>query len=272
MIKEYGIIGAIVGDVIGSSYEFDNTKSIDFELFRAGTEFTDDSILTVATMDVLNKNDINYGYIQAYQNFSKKYPSVYGDGFCKWRDSDDPQPYNSWGNGSAMRVSPVGWAFNSVEEVMAEAKRSAEVTHNHPEGIKGAQATAVAVYMARVGKSKEEIGDFISETFGYDLSRTVSEIRSSHRFNENCQSTVPESIIAFLESSDFENAIRLAVSLGGDSDTITSIAGGIAGAFYKDIPGYIVQKVLEYLPKEFIDIITEFSKFTDLSPVSPGPK
>ncbi|MDR3000175.1 MAG: ADP-ribosylglycohydrolase family protein [Fibromonadaceae bacterium] len=260
MIKEIGIIGAIAGDVIGSSYEFDNIKSTDFELFRTGTEFTDDSILTVATMDVLNKNDINYGYTQAYQNFSRKYPSVYGDGFCKWRDSDDPQPYNSWGNGSAMRVGPVGWAFNSIEEVMAEAKRSAEVTHNHPDGIKGAQATAASVFMARTGRNKDEIVSFISETFGYDLEQTVSEIRSSPRFDERCQSTVQESIISFLESSDFENAIRLAISLGGDSDTIACITGSIAGAFYKEIPEHIAQKVLGYLPKEFLDIITDFSK------------
>ena len=260
MAKKYGIIGAIVGDVIGSAYEFNNVKSVDFELFKNETEYTDDSILTLATMDVLNKKNKKYGYKKAYYGFGIKYPDGYGPGFVSWLFAEKQEPYNSWGNGSAMRVSPVGWAFDSMEEVLKEAKRSAEVTHNHPEGIKGAQATAAAVYMARTGKSKHEIKKFISETFQYNLNRTIDEIRPDYEFDVSCQGSVPPAIIAFLESSDFENAIRLAVSLGGDSDTIACITGAISEAFYGEIPDYIAAKVLRMLPLEFLEIIAEFSK------------
>jgi len=265
-MKTYGIIGAIAGDVIGSCYEFNNIKHMDFELFKNDSEFTDDTVLTIATMDVLNKKSKNYGYKEAYHEFGIAYPTSYGSSFKDWLyDYENEQkPYNSYGNGSAMRVSPVAWAFDNLEAVLKEAERSAEVTHNHPEGIKGAQATAAAVYMARTGKSKEEIKSFISEKFCYNLNRTIDEIRPSYRFDVTCQGSVPEAIIAFLESTDFENAIRLAVSLGGDSDTIACIAGAISEAYYKKIPDYIATTVLKKLPLEFLEIIAKFSG-TDLS-------
>ena len=252
------ILGAISGDVIGSAYEWNNVKTTDFDIFGRSFEFTDDSVLTFATMDVL-LNDKDYA--ETYQQYARKYPGRgYGGRFKSWINSDNPKPYNSWGNGSAMRVSPVGWACNTIEEVMAEAGRSAEVTHNHPEGIKGAQAAAVAVFMARTGGSKDDIKNFISETFEYDLNRKIDDIRPRFRFDESCQGTVPESIIAFLESSDYETSIKLAISLGGDSDTIACITGGIAEAFYKEIPMHIIDKVIQVLPPDILDLINEFSQ------------
>jgi ADP-ribosylglycohydrolase len=220
-MKDNLILGAFAGDIIGSSYEFDNVKTTDFELFPKGTFFTDDSVLTAATMDVLL-----YGldYTETYQELGQLYPHRgYGGNFKKWIASKNPKPYNSWGNGSAMRVSPVGWFCNSIDAVLAEAKKSAEVTHNHPEGIKGAQAVAAAVYLARTGKSKNEIKQFIADRFGYNLDRTIAEIRPDYKFDVSCQGSVPQAIIAFLESDNFENAVRLAVSIGGDSDTIACI-------------------------------------------------
>lgn len=254
------IIGAITGDIIGSIYEFDNIKTINFPLFSNGCCATDDSIMTCATMDVL----INKGeYTEAYQRYGRKYPDPdfggYGENFDKWIHTTQPRPYNSWGNGSAMRVSPVGWAFDTLEQTIEEAKNSAKVTHNHPEGIKGAQATASAIYFARNGKSKDEIKKYIVDTFGYNLDRTIDEIRPIYDFDVSCQGSVPEAIIAFLESSDYENAIRLAISIGGDSDTIGCITGGIAEAFYGQIPDNILMKVLEILPKEFIALTEAFS-------------
>ena len=192
------------------------------------------------------------------QDYGNRYPSSYGSMFYEWLKADNPQPYNSWGNGSAMRVSPVGWAFNTLEETLEAAKQSAEVTHNHPEGIKGAQATAACIYLARTGKSKQKIKEYIETTFGYNLSRTCDEIRPTYYFNESCQGTVPESIIAFLESTDYESAIRLTISLGGDADTMGAITGGIAEAYYKEIPQYIREEVLKRLPNEFIDIMQRF--------------
>jgi len=258
MQKEKLIIGAIAGDIIGSVYEFDNVKSASFNLFSDESDFTDDSVLTVATMYAsMNKKN----YAEVYQKFGTYYPfRGYGGRFNKWLVSDDPKPYNSWGNGSAMRVSPIGWYGNSLDDVMAEAKKSAEVTHNHPEGIKGAQSTAAAVYMARTGKSKEEIKKFITGTFQYDLDRKIDDIKSNYKFDESCQGSVPEAIIAFLESADFENAIRLALSIGGDSDTIACIAGGIAEAFYKTIPEKITKSVLKILDEELLEIVEEFSE------------
>jgi ADP-ribosylglycohydrolase len=256
MKKKY-IIGAIAGDIIGSIYERYNIKTTEFPLFRPENRFTDDSVLTVATMYAITNH---VGYTQAYKTFGKKYPRAgYGHSFRLWLNSDDTEPYNSWGNGSAMRVSPVGWYCNSLTEVLAEAKRSAEVTHNHPEGIKGAQATAAAVYLARTGKSKEDIKRFITETFQYNLDRTLDEIRPNYKFNSSCQGSVSEAIIAFLESTDFENAVRLAISIGGDSDTIACITGGISEAFYKTVPDNIVDKALEILPQELVDIVETFS-------------
>jgi ADP-ribosylglycohydrolase len=257
MPKEKLIVGAIAGDIIGSVYERHNVKTIDFDLFCRQSTFTDDSVLTLATMDAII-NQKNYG--EAYQLFGRNYPyRGYGRHFHSWIHSENPEPYNSWGNGSAMRVSPIGWFGNSIEEVMAEAQKSAEVTHNHPEGIKGAQSTAAAIYMARIGKNKNEIKKFIMDTFQYDLERKIDDIRPNYGFDVSCQGSVPEAIIAFLESADFENAIRLAISIGGDSDTIACITGGIAEAYYQTVPENIIENVLNILPNELIKIIEKFS-------------
>ena len=254
------IIGATAGDIIGSIYEFDNVYSTDFPLFSDGCCATDDSIMTFATMDVLiNKGD----YSETYQRYGRKYPDPdyggYGGNFNEWIYSQYPRPYNSWGNGSAMRVSPIGWAFDTLEQTIEEAKNSAIVTHNHPEGIKGAQATASAIYLARNGKTKDEIKNYIISTFNYDLDRKIDDIREIYDFDVSCQGSVPEAIIAFLESTDYENAIRLAISIGGDSDTIGCITGGIAEAFYGCVPDNIINKVLEILPEEFVLLTKEFS-------------
>lgn len=250
------LIGAIAGDIIGSYYEFCPMKSTQFPLFNdSSSHFTDDTIMTIANADWLLTGDSLLGIMQDYGN---RYHSSYGGMFYQWLKEDNPQPYNSWGNGSAMRVSPVGWAFDTLKETLDAAKKSAEVTHNHPEGIKGAQATAACVYLARTGKSKQEIKEYIETTFGYNLSRTCDEIRPTYFFDESCQGTVPESIIAFLESTDYESAIRLTISLGGDADTMGSITGGIAEAYYKEIPQYIKEEVLKRLPDEFIDILEKF--------------
>jgi len=252
------ILGSIAGDIIGSVYEWHNVKTVDFDLFCNRSKFTDDSVLTLATMCALiNQKD----YAEAYHLFGNKYPHAgYGHHFRSWLQSDNPKPYNSWGNGSAMRVSPVGWYGNSIDEALAEAQRSAEVTHNHPEGIKGAQAAAVAVFMARTGKTKEEIKAFVTDTFQYDLVRKIDDIRPGYEFDVSCQGSVPEAIIAFLESTDFESAIRLAISIGGDSDTIACITGGIAEAHYQTIPEHITENVLNILPDELVKIVKEFSE------------
>jgi ADP-ribosylglycohydrolase len=257
MTKEKLIIGAITGDIIGSVYEWHNVKTVDFDLYRHKSTFTDDSVLTLATMDaILNQRN----YAESYQLFGRNYPHRgYGGHFSSWIYSENPEPYNSWGNGSAMRVSPVGWYGNSIEEVMAEAQKSAEVTHNHPEGIKGAQSTAAAIYMARIGKNKEEIKKYIMDTFRYDLERKIDDIRPNYKFDVSCQGSVPEAIIAFLESTDFEGAIRLAISIGGDSDTIACITGGIAEAYYKTIPDHIIENTLKRLPNKLVKIIEDYS-------------
>jgi ADP-ribosylglycohydrolase len=193
------------------------------------------------------------------QEYGNRYPTAgYGGMFKGWLRSEDPRPYNSWGNGSAMRVSPVGWAFGTLEETLEAAKRSAEITHNHPEGIKGAQATAACIYLARTGKSKQEIKEYVESTFGYNLSRTCDEIRPVYQFDGSCQGTVPESIIAFLESDDYESAIRLTVSLGGDSDTMGAITGAIAEAYYGGVPEHIKVEVVKRLPDKFIDVMNRF--------------
>jgi ADP-ribosyl-[dinitrogen reductase] hydrolase len=255
-MKKY-ILGATAGDIIGSFYEWKNVKTTDFHLFTYLSNFTDDSVLTFATMNAINEGT---PYEKNYYDFGCKYFNRgFGPYFKDWLLKGDMKPYNSWGNGSAMRVSPIGWAFNTLEEVLDQAKKSAEVTHNHPEGIKGAQAIAAAIFLARTGKSKDEIKNYIETTFEYDLHRTLDEIRPTYKFEVSCQKSVPEAIIAFLESTDFENAIRLAVSLGGDSDTIACITGGIAEAFYGDIPDDIKNVVLKILPMEIIELISKFT-------------
>ena len=250
------LCGAIAGDIIGSIYEWNATKKTDFYLFTPFSKYTDDTVMTVANADWLNTGDSLLGIMQDYGN---RFPHAgYGGMFRSWLREDDPKPYNSFGNGSAMRVSPVGWAFDTLEETLEAAKQSAEITHNHPEGIKGAQATAACIIMARTGKSKQEIKEYVETKFGYDLSRTCNEIRPTYQFNESCQGTVPESIIAFLESTDFESAIRLTVSLGGDADTMGAITGAIAEAYYNVIPEHIKNEVLKRLPEEFINVLGEF--------------
>jgi ADP-ribosyl-[dinitrogen reductase] hydrolase len=252
------MLGAIAGDIIGSVFEAHPIKYTGFPLFSPYSTFTDDTVLTIAVAySILEKVD----YAKAFKVFGQKYPDAgYGVSFYHWIFSPNSGPYNSWGNGSAMRVSPVGFAFDSVDDVLNEAGKSAAVTHNHPEGVKGAQATALAVFLARKGESKEYIKREISTRFAYNLNRTLDEIRPKYHFDVSCQGSVPESITAFLESKGFEDAVRKAISLGGDSDTMACIAGGIAHAFYKEIPRDIVTNVRERLPDEFLLIIDKFSE------------
>lgn len=252
------MIGAIAGDIIGSVYEYrrKQIKSKSFPLFQPACRFTDDSVLTVAVARaILTDRD----YRKAVLDFSRRYPDHgYGKEFTRWFRSPDPKPYGSYGNGSAMRVSPVGFAFETVDDVLREAARTAEFTHNHPEGIKGAQATALAVFLARTARDKDIVRAEIAARFGYDLGCTMDEIRPDYGFNESCQGTVPEAIIAFLDSSSYEDAVRNAVSLGGDSDTLACITGGIAEAFYGPVPRSIRQKVLEILTPELWEITEAF--------------
>ncbi len=256
------MLGAIAGDIIGSPYEGRPIKTTDFPLFASRSVFTDDTVLTIAVADsILHGTD----YATSLKIYGRKYPSAgYGGFFIEWLFSSDHTPYNSWGNGAAMRVSPVGFAFGSLDEVLSEARKTAEVTHNHPEGIKGAQATALAVFLARQGVSKDGIKREIVERFSYNLDRSLSEIRPTYRFDISCQGSVPESIIAFMESANFEDAVRKAISLGGDSDTMACIAGGIAHAFYKDVPAEISSAVTARLPEQFLAVIGEFSARYDL--------
>ena len=257
------MLGAIIGDTAGSVYKFDNIKTTDFPFFSNRSDFTDDSIMSFAVADwLLHDSDHTHPALEeAMVRIAHEFPNPiggYGGGFYRWLFSGrERKPYNSWGNGSAMRVSAVGWAFDTFEETLRVAELSASITHNHPEGIKGAQATAAAIFLARNGKTKNEIKSYIEETFGYDLHRTCDEIRPYYQFDESCQGTVPEAIIAFLDSSDFENAIRLAVSLGGDSDTMACITGGIAEAYYKEIPEEIVRQMWQRLPECFRQILKE---------------
>ena len=252
------MLGAIAGDMIGSVYEGHPIKTKDFPLFNQQSHFTDDTVLTIAVADsILNNRD----YATALKQYGLRYPDAgYGGSFYQWLFSADLAPYNSWGNGAAMRVSPVGFAFDSLQEVLAAARQSAEATHNHPEGIKGAQSTASAIFLARSGATKEDIRSELHARFHYDLARTLDQIRPTYRFDISCQGPVPESIISFLESGNFEEAIRNAISLGGDSDTMACIAGGIAQAFYGIVPIEIAYKVRAGLPNEFLNIIDRFNQ------------
>jgi ADP-ribosylglycohydrolase len=256
------MLGAIAGDIIGSVYEWNNIKIKYFPLFSPWGKFTDDTVLTVAVADaILNSTD----YVSNYKEYYRYYDGAgYGEMFHKWAKSSRSEPYNSWGNGSAMRVSPVGFAFDNLDRVLLEAKRSAEVTHNHPEGIKGAQATAAAIFLGRTGHSKDQIKSYIENQFGYDLSQILDQIRPTYKFDVSCQGTVPQAIIAFLESTNFEDAIRNAVSLGGDSDTLTCITGGIAEAFYGGVPEAIAQEVYKRLDSKLSKITQEFREKYDL--------
>lgn len=252
------MLGAICGDVIGSVYERYNYKGKDFPLFKEGVRFTDDTVLTIAVADaVMNGRD----YAEVFREYAKRHPLAgYGGTFVSWVDNPEMGPYNSWGNGSAMRVSPIGWLFNTLEEVEREAEKSASVTHNHPEGIKGAQAVAAAIFMARNGSVKSEIKKYVEQRFGYNLNRTLDEIRPIYEFDVSCQGSVPEAIIAFLESDDYESCVRGAISIGGDSDTIAAIAGSIAEAYYGNIPEEILDGALSLVFKDekFQSIVEQF--------------
>lgn len=265
------MLGSILGDIIGSTYEFANTKDYNFELFPIGSDYTDDTVLTVAVADAII-NNADYG--KTIQQWAQRYPhpkGAYGGSFSKWMYQQNPKPYNSFGNGSAMRVSAVGWLFHTEEKVLEEARKSAECTHNHPEGIKGAQATAMAVFFARKRKDKAFIKDYIEEKFGYNLSRLVYDIAQGYSFNETCQGTVPEAITCFLESHSFEDAIRKGISIGGDSDTIGAIVGGIAEAFY-GIPKNLEEKAITYLPEDILKVLSEFRKKINTSSIDLSPK
>lgn len=249
------MIGAIAGDIIGSIYEQRPIKTKDFPLFADLCRFTDDTVLTVAVADAILTGR---PYQQSLQLIGKLYPRAgYGGSFIKWLFSENPRPYNSWGNGSAMRVSPVGFVFPSETDVLQHAKLTAEVSHNHPEGIKGAQATALSVFLAKTGIERNKIRARISEEFGYDLNLSVDEIRPKYSFDISCQGTVPEAIIAFLDSDSYEDAIRNAISLGGDSDTLACITGGIADAFY-GVPESIRDEVKRRLPPDLLPIVRAF--------------
>ena len=262
--------GAILGDMIGAPYEFDRGKKTkEFPLFSKRSQFTDDSVMTIAVAEALMNLDkeadddaVHHAVSKAMQSWGRNYPNAgYGCRFSAWLfDNDRPEPYGSWGNGSAMRVSSVGWLYDTIEETRRYAKLTAEVTHNHPEGIKGAEATACAIFMARNGASKDEIKKYIIHEFGYDLSRTCDEIRPGYHHVESCQETVPEAITAFLEGNDFEDVIRTAVSLGGDCDTLTCISGSIAEAFY-GVPEDMKAECRRRLPEDMIKILDQFEEY-----------
>ena len=280
------MLGAITGDTIGSAYEFHNTKDYNYTLFLSESNYTDDSVMTMAVAHwLLTDPEHTYQKLEeAMVLFAEKCPCPmggYGTGFYYWlfrprqlRPFDDRygaspyasrtgrHSYGSFGNGSAMRVSAVGWFFDTLEETERVAAISAAITHNHPEGIKGAQATAAAIFLARTGKTKEEIRDYIEKTYGYDLHKTWEYWHPIYHWESSCQGTVPQAIIAFLDSTDFEDAIRKAVSLGGDSDTLACITGGIAEAFYKDIPKEIIDQTMKHLPRIFKEILSKFKSTT----------
>ena len=248
------MLGAIIGDIVGSVYEWNNIKTKDFPLFSEKCFFTDDSVMTIAVAEALLNGASPDNFIDSFKKFGRLYPDAgYGGRFGSWLLSDDRKPYNSWGNGSAMRVAPCAWFADSLEEAEKLAEDSAAVTHDHPEGIKGAKATAAAIFLARSGRTKE-IRSYIENTYCYDLSRTLDEIRPGYEFNESCQETVPEAIIAFLESRDFEDAIRNAISLGGDSDTLAAITGSIAEAAYR-IESEIVTRTFHFLDDTLSSVI-----------------
>ena len=252
------MIGAIAGDIIGSVYEHDPIKTKDFPLFHPQCRFTDDTVLTIAIAQAILEDR---NYVKTVRKIGRKYPHAgYGGSFIHWLHSTAPKPYNSWGNGAAMRVSPVGLAFDSVDTVLQEAAHTAEISHNHPEGVKGAQATALSVYLARTTKDKQLMRREVVARFGYDLDRTVDDIRPSYEFDISCQGTVPEAIIAFLDSNSYEDAVRNAISLGGDSDTLACITGGIAEAYYGPVASDIRKKVQACLTEELWQITEKFGR------------
>ena len=258
--------GAILGDIAGSAYEFHNTKDYNFPMFAAGSDITDDSLMTWAVARWLMEDPDHTGgrLAQIMEEIGRRYPNPvggYGAMFGIWLFSRDKRDYGSWGNGSAMRVSPVGWAFGTLEETERVAGISAAVSHSHPEGIKGAQAVADAVWMARNGRTKEEIRSFIGERFGYDLHRSWEDIRRTYGWEASCQKTVPEALVAFLDSTDFEDALRKAISMGGDSDTVGAITGAVAEAFYGGVPDGMWKTAEARCPELASDFVPAFGKW-----------
>ena len=256
------MLGAIIGDIVGSRFEWNNIKTKEFEFFTYSCEFTDDSVMSLAVGKALLACDGDYAElgdmaVKYMQKIGRPYPNCgYGGMFRQWMYSDDPKPYNSFGNGAAMRVSACGFVGKTLDEVKLLSQKVTEVTHNHPEGIKGAEATAVCVFLAREGKSILEIRDYVNEHY-YPMNFTLDKIRDSYRFNETCQDTVPQAIMAFLESTGFEDAIRNAISIGGDSDTLAAITGGIAEAYY-GIPTNIRKHALTFLDERLLKILNDF--------------
>lgn len=260
-VKNIAILGAICGDIIGSTYEFHPTKSPDFPMLPPGSDFTDDTVMTCAVAEWLMTGE---DLVKTLQKWGQLHADKgYGPLFLKWIWSDNPKPYNSYGNGAAMRVRAVGWYAQTLDECIELARQTAIVSHNHPEGIKGAQAVAMAVFMARAGSHKNQIKRIIAGKFDYDLARSVENIRQIYTFDASCQGSVPEAIICFLESENYESAVRLAVSLGGDADTMACITGAIAGAYYREIPDDIVNHCLSLLSPDIPDIVSEFTNFLD---------
>jgi ADP-ribosylglycohydrolase len=251
------MIGAIAGDIIGSVYEFTDVKpEYDFPLFVDHSKFTDDTVLAVALADSIQNN---IDYKTKMREYYSLYPHCsYGGNFHQWASRIIDTPYNSWGNGSAMRVSPIGWAYNDIETVLNKAKESADITHNHPEGIKGAQATALAIYLSRIGTVKQEIKKEIEKRFNYNLNLDVEDLRINYSFNESCQDTVPQAIFTFLISDNFEDSIRKAIYIGGDSDTLACINGSIAEAYYKGVPKEIRDRVFLKLDTYLTKVVKEF--------------
>ncbi|MBO5815360.1 MAG: ADP-ribosylglycohydrolase family protein [Bacteroidales bacterium] len=281
------MLGAIIGDIVGSIYEFDNIKKKDFPFITDKSSYTDDSIMTIAVAEwLLTDNEHTH---EALENVMVRYADKYkfpmggyGGGFAQWlfrperlidyktgEIAGKRVPYNSWGNGSAMRISAVGWKFRTLEDTEKVAAISASITHDHPEGIKGAQATAAAIFLARTGRTKQEIKDYIETRFGYDLSVHTDELRKTYGWEDSCQGTVPPAIRAFLDSTDFEDAVRIAVSLGGDSDTLACITGGIAEAYYQHIPDTIQRQAVEKLPAEFLIVMDYFKQGSFYQQMSP---
>ena len=277
------MLGAIVGDIVGSIYEWNNIKTKDFPLFRDDCFFTDDTVMTCAVAEAIINGGQKDDFIDAMKKYGRMCPDAgYGARFGNWVDGDDREPYNSFGNGSAMRVSPCAWAMDcsfcartgAWPSRRSLARLSAEVTHNHPEGIKGAMATADAIYMCRYffggdgsdnpADIKRRVKEHIEKEYGYDLSKTLDEIRPTYRFNETCQNTVPQAIIAFLESTDFEDAIRNAISLGGDSDTLAAITGSIAEAAY-GIPDWIKEKAYTYLDEPLKEVLSRWEEYISVN-------
>ena len=262
------MLGSIIGDIIGSRFEGHNSriKTTDFELFDKGSKFTDDTVLTIAVADWLMRDPKHQHatLVKIMQTYGRMYPSAgFSHATKAWLNSDEPQPYGSFTNGAAMRVSPVGWAFESMEETLEAAKRSAEISHNSEQGITAAQAVSATIFMARHHASKAEIKTYIVQNFQYDLDRTIEEIRPKYCFDCSCEGSVPEAIIAFLDGEDYESTVRLAVSLGGDSDTQACIAGGIAEAYYGQIPREITANAIHKLPSQFREIVFEFAMVTE---------